>query len=744
MKKFICLLLLLGICFEINAQTNWGEFETIRSQGSIPKDFTEAFSRKLKKESRRIDENESRRNRRRQEDFYTKSEFFIDRMLTSGDVVFGDTITRYCEAILDRLLKDEPELRKELRVYLVKSPEVNAAATSSGIILVNVGLMAQVENEAQLAYVLAHEVIHYQKEHVVDQYVRERELEEERFLGNSADYDLQDLSKYSRSLELEADELGFNYYYLKSGYHPIQAYLIMDVLMYSYLPFDEIPLEKSYFDFAGAKMPEDYFLTKTAAITAEEDFDDENLSHPNIRKRKEAIYEKLRAEDEGAEYLLGRDWFEHCQRLSRYETIRIRLERRNYPEALVNIYLAEKIYGSDRYLDLSKVKAWHGLAGYYAADDVSEVLTYYENVEGESQQWYYLLDQISGEAVIAYATAYAYDFLRRYQVSDYAYQALEKNIQWLLAQDLRLEDFETDGLDQAERLEAEAAKRALLDSLLASRNRSSKIERIEKNKIEEDTIQAFYTRLFTDFMSEDDTLFRNLFKRVQAKYTDWEERREDEEVVYTANRYYGQKFDDNAHLNIDRLLAVAPYYLNIQSFNETEIRYFRTWEGQRRLVEIYEEMAQLNDIDLAMLSHKSLTADETELFNELIVLQAWLFERLNHGDRAVMVSAHDLLQPILDKYGTDYLNTSAFYTYRRPNNAANKMCLGILLPPLLPIFLVDAFTPEYDSYHYFYVVNGRTGDPLLLENLEFNNPDRKDYLQSILYNNFLQVKSKAN
>jgi predicted Zn-dependent protease len=55
-------------------------------------------------------------------------------MLTSGKIIYGSPFNAYLDKILDKLLVNEPELRSKIRIYIIKSPEVNAAATSTGII----------------------------------------------------------------------------------------------------------------------------------------------------------------------------------------------------------------------------------------------------------------------------------------------------------------------------------------------------------------------------------------------------------------------------------------------------------------------------------------------------------------------------------------------------------------------------------------------------------------------------------
>ena len=86
--------------------------------------------------------------------FLNNSYYEIDYLLRSGQIIFNNEITTYLNQILDVVLKDEPELRSKVKIYLLKSTEVNAYATQQGYVFVSVGLLAQLETESQLAFII--------------------------------------------------------------------------------------------------------------------------------------------------------------------------------------------------------------------------------------------------------------------------------------------------------------------------------------------------------------------------------------------------------------------------------------------------------------------------------------------------------------------------------------------------------------------------------------------------------------
>jgi len=69
------------------------------------------------------------------------------------------------QEILERLAVHWPEAAYDFRVREMRSPHVNAAAMPGGVILVTSGLLEKVRAEQELAFVLGHELGHFQGRH---------------------------------------------------------------------------------------------------------------------------------------------------------------------------------------------------------------------------------------------------------------------------------------------------------------------------------------------------------------------------------------------------------------------------------------------------------------------------------------------------------------------------------------------------------------------------------------------------
>lgn len=100
--------------------------------------------------------------------------------LYSNNLVFEDP---YLESYVYSLVsKISPSKRADgfpydLRIVLLRDPDINAAAFPNGIMTVNVGLLASAHTEDELVAVLAHEMAHYVANHYLVNY---KEMEEKK------------------------------------------------------------------------------------------------------------------------------------------------------------------------------------------------------------------------------------------------------------------------------------------------------------------------------------------------------------------------------------------------------------------------------------------------------------------------------------------------------------------------------------------------------------------------------------
>lgn len=79
-----------------------------------------------------------------------------------------EEVQRYVSDLGHKLLPPQNDVTAralEFRFYVVEDPSINASSLPDGTILVNTGLLGAVENEAQLAFVMSHEIAHVLQAH---------------------------------------------------------------------------------------------------------------------------------------------------------------------------------------------------------------------------------------------------------------------------------------------------------------------------------------------------------------------------------------------------------------------------------------------------------------------------------------------------------------------------------------------------------------------------------------------------
>ena len=137
MKKIIITLLLAQCCAGYLLAQNFENYEPVRSTGKLPEDFTRAVA-----EAAKVTENDIPGKKTREDkEFILSSAFSLNRIMLGGKVLFNDPMSAFADKVANELLKNYPELRAKIRVYIVKSPYVNAFATSEGAVFINIGLL---------------------------------------------------------------------------------------------------------------------------------------------------------------------------------------------------------------------------------------------------------------------------------------------------------------------------------------------------------------------------------------------------------------------------------------------------------------------------------------------------------------------------------------------------------------------------------------------------------------------------
>ncbi len=153
------------------------------------------------------------------------------------------TVNQYVASVGQRIVAQTPAPFNSLpwHFYVVNDPAINAFAIPGGHVYVNTGLIANADNAAELAGVMAHEISHVTARHSTEQLTRQYGLSilAGLVLGQDPNQLAQiaaqivaggALARYSRAAEEEADELGIKAM-AAAGYNPIGMATMFEELL---------------------------------------------------------------------------------------------------------------------------------------------------------------------------------------------------------------------------------------------------------------------------------------------------------------------------------------------------------------------------------------------------------------------------------------------------------------------------------------------------------------------------------
>lgn len=158
------------------------------------------------------------------------------RLKRSPLTIHDKKLEAYLTGLVCRLGEDHCA---DIRVHPVRTPHFNAMMAPNGMMIVWSGLLLRVENEAQLAAILGHEMGHYLERHTVEQmHAQEQTAVVSTMVGMIGGVGTflgqiglaANLMAYSREHESRADRMGMRLMRL-AGYDGRQAAVVWDNLL---------------------------------------------------------------------------------------------------------------------------------------------------------------------------------------------------------------------------------------------------------------------------------------------------------------------------------------------------------------------------------------------------------------------------------------------------------------------------------------------------------------------------------
>ena len=703
-------------------------YTPISSSGTLPEEFIKT-ARAISEEDVRTVANES--DRRAKEQFIIANNYFLRDLLLGGDVLVNDPLSLYVNKVADELLKNQPAIRQKIHIYVTKSSDVNAYAFDKGFIFVNVGLLAQLENEAQLAFVLSHEITHILKKHSITQYIEEIHLSTD----NTYDVGSEEnrvLAKYrfSKEQESEADQQGL-VMMKESGYSIKALNGAFDVMQYSYLPFEILEFKKSFFEDNNLIIPDTLNLKKTSDIKSNDDYDDTKSSHPNIRKRKGAIEPDLTVSDESSrkKYIVSEDEFKKTREIARMELCRSYLINRDYVNAVYAAYIQLKKYPDNVYLKKVVGQALYNIlvnksthkgavetsSGAYTFDDDLSSNKYsipdYEKIEGASQRLYYMLDKMTSAELNTVALSYVFKAHK---------QSPNDKVLSNLTDSLFAELVNSNSLfpgDFSKKTKAELKAKDTVKAQPEPEQEESKYSQIKKQQQQTEvaTEENFVKYAFVDLLKDEEfvTRFSKMAKGLSHKPL------ADDTYVPPSKKKKSKKKKkgDQPLLGIDKVAFISPFYMKVRAKHGKEyVLYYESEEKQKFLSEIQEKCADRLHLQYAHISVKDLENGDIKRYNDNALINEWLSERFRHGDNNdEIVTTSEYTQRLVEELGTKYIAWTG--VYNKKGKASRNT-------------------------YFFMLMDIETGKLMKFETRYGRIKDTKDVITSLVYNSLMHVSKK--
>jgi hypothetical protein len=712
-KSFFVGLFLFSFGLQNHAfgQQDFNNFKTLVASGNIPSDFTTRTSDKIETDiaGNKIQLNSTAKEKEFLEGVHTQ----IDNLLLSGSVIYGDEISDYVKSVAANLLKDEPELLAQLRFYTIKSNETNALSTDQGIVFVTTGLITQLTSEAQLAYVLSHEIAHYTERHVLQSYELSKGTINKR-------NQIEKLSSHSKENELEADRLALKRYHA-AGYSADEIIATFDVLMYSYLPFDDVEFSRSYFNTESLYIPESLFGDKEYEIKAEEDYNDLRSSHPNIKKRKDAILQAMEHySDWGAEVnTFGAEKFNYIRSVSRFESLRTNIMNVELAQAIYSVYLLEQEYKSSEYLDRTKALIWLSMIQLNNVNDLTSNLPNSSDYEGESGNLYFMLRKLSDEQLMTIGLRTIYDLKKSHPDDEFYTNVYDRLLKSLAGNTkFKLERYSTKGFHQAA-TEAKTPLNGTGSDSLSPEAPKSKYDKI-KNQKKSTSIEAFDSTNFALYAIPDiirDSSFLDRYNHFK-KSVDSIQEIEDyfDELSYQDRKKVLReeaRTADNYGFNLQKYVLVEPTMeYNKKSINTALEKEMVQDKYQDALLEANDKVG----LEVTLINRSTLATSGTDGFNERNAYISYLEESANYPEIELFPVDYELLKELTASHGTSkLLFTTVNYSFE-PNINPLYIVYSALFFPTLPltllIYMPIQLATGQQSVYSTLVLDTNTGIPL--------------------------------
>lgn len=467
MLRYLLTIKLLLVSMALWAQFN-KDYTPISYTGSIPPEFLE--SAKDKSEAEIAANDKEVLSKKQGKEFYVVQNYSLSNLFTSGVIYFNDDLTSYVNKVADKLLANQPDIRKKVNFYVTRSQVPNAFAWRDGSLFINIGLLNYLENEAQLAFIMSHEIEHYLAEHALLRYKKNKDIEKDIFKRKDEEESVMKMLKYSRENELDADEGGLSIF-LRSDYDPREAIRALELLgemdddkysdqldLIALLSTEAMAVDSSWIceieeedeeDVSdkrnGRKRRRDRNTVRHQYEESDDDDDYEDMAeeeddedldpfstHPSVKKRTKEMVKAISemSDTTGAIYLLGETEFKRIKDVVSFEIVNEYRKDADYFRSLYEAWQLQKQYPDNLFLKETIARNLFWISYYFDLRSIDELMEDYEQYEGQAYgRFLCFFDYMDDDDMIDLSMAYLEQMHKENPDSDDIAIALARTMQ---------------------------------------------------------------------------------------------------------------------------------------------------------------------------------------------------------------------------------------------------------------------------------------------------------------------------
>lgn len=302
---------------------------------------------------------------------YTHRTNNLVMQITGGAFLKDDSLQQFVDDVFHRLVSFNSLRHTPRRVLILSDPVVNAYCFGEGTFFVTVGLLSKIDNEAQLAFAIAHELAHYELDHVrngivnaVENNLAKKTAREVNKIM-SGDITLEEIaalrellygvSRFSREMEMQADSLGF-IYFQRAQYNPAEALSLLSVLDSAQHPKYSsghdlfLPLHAANYPF------QEYWLNQRLSIYSKRPTNvlffstDSVQTHPQIAARKERLLPQVQHSSQLPVNYQPESFIHEVVRVSEFESVEAAYFSKQYDRCLFLALQLKSVYPQNPYL----------------------------------------------------------------------------------------------------------------------------------------------------------------------------------------------------------------------------------------------------------------------------------------------------------------------------------------------------------------------------------------------------------